>query len=161
MTQSQKHRLLRDAFGQFATGVTVVTTVSSDGKPIGITVNSFSSVSLEPALVSWSLDSKAQRYQEFSAAEYFSISVLSADQEKISNLFAERSWDDSAFDDAEWYKGLNEVPQINGVSARFHCKTANLYEGGDHLIIVAKVLDYECEAQAPLIFCQGQYGRLA
>jgi len=161
MTQSQQHRSLRDAFGQFATGVTVVTTVSAAGDPIGITVNSFSSVSLEPALVSWSLDTSARRYKEFSKAEYFSVSVLTENQEQISNLFAERSWDDSVFEDVEWSKGLNNVPKIPGVSARFHCKTANLYEGGDHLIIVAEVLEYECDAQAPLIFCQGRYGRLA
>jgi len=150
---------LRDAFGQFATGVTVVTTVSEAGKPIGITVNSFSSVSLKPALVSWSLDSSARRYKEFSEAEYFTISVLTENQEELSNLFAERSWDDSVFEDTQWYLGHNEVPQLPDVSARFHCKTANLYEGGDHLIIVAEVLDYESEAQAPLIFCQGRYGR--
>ena len=159
MTQAQQHRSLRDAFGQFATGVTVVTTVSATGNPIGITVNSFSSVSLEPALVSWSLDSNARRYKEFSEAKYFTISVLTEDQEGISNLFAERSWDDSVFEDVEWYKGDNDVPQIQGVSARFHCKTAHLYKGGDHLIIVAEVLDYECEAAAPLVFCQGRYGR--
>lgn len=161
MTQARQHRSLRDAFGQFATGVTIVTTVNPVDKPVGITVNSFSSVSLEPPLVSWSLDSRSKRYKEFSEAEYFTISVLNQDQQDVSNLFAERSWDDSVFEDAEWFAGHHNVPQIPGVSARFHCKTANLYEGGDHLIIVGEVLDYECDAQPPLIFFQGQYGRLA
>jgi len=160
MTEVQPHRSLRDAFGQFATGVTVVTALSSSGNPIGITVNSFSSVSLDPALVSWSLDSNAKRYKEFAEAEYFTISVLNQNQQEVSNLFAERSWDDSVFEDAQWYKGHHKVPQINDVSARFHCKTAHLYEGGDHLIIVGEVLDYESEAQAPLVFFQGQYRRL-
>ena len=161
MTEVRQYRSLRDAFGQFATGVTVVTTLSSAGKPIGITVNSFSSVSLQPSLVSWSLDSSAKRYKEFSEAEYFTISVLTESQQDISNLFAERSWDDSVFKDVNWFAGYNDVPQIPDVSARFHCKTANLHEGGDHLIIVAQVLDYECDSQPPLIFCQGNYGRLA
>lgn len=158
MTQKEKyHRSIRDAFGQFATGVTVVTTVDKQGQPIGLTANSFASVSLEPPLVSWCVDKSSKRYAEFAEADYYSISVLTAEQKAISDLFASRSWDATAFDDIDWFTGHHDVPQIPDVSARFHCQTAHLYEGGDHLIIVGSVLDYDCNPQSPLLFSQGQY----
>jgi flavin reductase (DIM6/NTAB) family NADH-FMN oxidoreductase RutF len=161
MTEVKQHRSLRDAFGQFATGVTVVTTRDKEGKPVGMTANSFASVSLEPPLVSWCVDKSSTRFSEFTDAEYFTISVLTSAQQETSNLFAMRSWDASVFDDAEWFDGLNKVPQIPNVSARFHCKTAHLYEGGDHIIIVGAVLEYECEADQPLVFFQGDYRQLS
>ena len=161
MIEVKQHRSLRDAFGQFATGVTVVTARDKNGKPIGLTANSFASVSLEPPLVSWCVDKASTRFAEFTAAKYFTISVLTASQQETSNLFAQRSWDETVFEDTEWLDGLNQVPQIPGVSARFHCETAHLYEGGDHIIIVGSVLDYECEAHEALVFYQGDYRHLA
>ena len=140
MSEQKQHRSIREAFSQFATGITVVTTLDKNGKPIGLTANSFASVSLEPPLVSWCVDKSSTRFHEFADAEYFSISVLTAEQEDISNLFAKRSWDESVFNDVEWYEGHHGVPQIPDVSARFHCKTAHLYEGGDHLIIIGCLL---------------------
>jgi len=157
MTDTKQHRFLRDAFGQFATGVTVVSTRGKNGSPIGLTANSFASVSLEPPLVSWCIDKSSTRYIEFQQAEYFTISVLTAEQQAISDLFAMRSWDDTAFDDIEWFVGPNDMPQIRDVSARFHCKTAHLYEGGDHLIIVGAVQQYESHSKRPLVFFQGEY----
>jgi len=160
MTQQKQHRSLRQAFGQFATGVTVVTTVDEDNKPIGLTANSFASVSLEPALVSWCVDKSSTRFKEFADAEYFSISVLTDAQQEISNLFASRSWDDTVFNDTDWYKGHHGVPQLPGCMARFHCKTEFVYEGGDHLIIVGAVQDYDIEPQQPLLFVQGDYQKM-
>ena len=161
MTEVKQHRSLRDAFGQYATGVTVVTTLDKSGKPIGLTANSFASVSLEPPLVSWCVDKSSTRFAEFTDAKYFTISVLTESQQDASNLFAMRSWDETVFDDAQWFEGFNKVPQIPDVSARFHCETANLYEGGDHIIIVGAVLEYECEASQPLVFFQGDYHQLS
>jgi len=160
MTQRQ-YRTLRDAFGQFATGVTVVTTLDKNAKPIGLTANSFASVSLEPPLVSWCVDKSSTRFHEFADAEYYTISVLTSEQQEVSNLFAMRSWDDTAFDDVEWYEGHHGVPQLPDVAARFHCKTAHLYEGGDHLIIVGSVEGYDSEPQPPLLFSQGEYRTLS
>ncbi len=161
MTVVKQHRSLRDAFGQFATGVTVVTACDKNGRPIGLTANSFASVSLEPPLVSWCVDKASTRFSEFTEAQYFSISVLTADQQELSDLFAMRSWDDTVFNDIEWFDGLNNVPQLPSVSARFHCETAHLYEGGDHIIIVGSVLSYESEADEALIFFQGDYRQLS
>jgi len=159
-TKVREYRSLRDAFGQFATGVTVVTALDAQGEPIGITANSFASVSLEPPLVSWCVDRTSTRFQEFADAQYFSISVLTAEQRALSDLFAMRSWDKTVFDDVDWSAGHRGVPQLPGVSARFDCKTEHLYEGGDHLIIVGAVLDYDCDAQPPLLFSQGDYKTL-
>jgi len=83
--------------------------------------------------------------------------VLTVDQQEISNLFAQRSWDDTVFADVEWDKGLNDVPQLPNVSARFHCRTEHKYAGGDHIIIVGAVLEFETDPQAPLVFFQGEY----
>ncbi|MCH2191645.1 MAG: flavin reductase family protein [Gammaproteobacteria bacterium] len=160
MTQVREYRSLRDAFGQFATGVTVVTTVDERGNPIGLTANSFASVSLDPALVSWCVDKSSTRFKEFAEAEFYTISVLTDEQKDLSNLFASRSWDDTVFDDVEWQAGLNQVPQLPGCMARFHCKTEHVYEGGDHLIIVGSVLEYETDEGSPLLFVQGDYQTL-
>ncbi len=157
MTKTKKHRSLRDAFGQFATGVTVITARTQAGEPIGITVNSFASVSLEPPLVSWCIDETSTRFEEFLDAQYYSICILNAEQQEISNLFAERSWDNKVFDDVEWFAGLYDVPQIAGASTRFHCKQSDIYAGGDHRIIVGEVLEYDSEPQEPLLFFQGDY----
>lgn len=161
MTEVKQHRSLRDAFGQFATGVTVVTARDKNGLPVGLTANSFASVSLDPPLVSWCVDKSSTRFAEFIDAQYFTISVLSSEQEEVSNLFAMRSWDETVFDDTKWFEGLNDVPQIPNANARFHCETAHLYEGGDHIIIVGAVLGYESEAQEPLVFFQGDYRQLS
>lgn len=160
MTQPKQHRSLRDAFGQFATGVTVVTTIDKENNPIGLTANSFASVSLEPPLVSWCVDKNSTRFTEFAEAEFYSISVLTEDQQSLSDLFAMRSWDETVFDDVEWERGHNGVPQLPGCMARFHCKTEHVYEGGDHLIIVGRVEDYEAEPMRPLLFVQGSYQTL-
>lgn len=161
MSEQKQHRSLRDAFGQFATGITVVTTLDKNGKPIGLTANSFASVSLDPPLVSWCVDKSSTRFDEFAQAEYYTISVLTDEQKDVSNLFAQRSWDESAFEDIDWYEGHHGVPQIKNVGARFHCKTAHLYEGGDHLIIVGAVEDYDSESKPPLLFSQGEYRTLS
>ena len=79
----------------------------------------------------------------------------------MSNLFALRSWDESVFDDVEWFEGPHGIPQFPDVGARFHCQAEHLYEGGDHLIIVGAVHDYFSDVQAPLIFSHGQYRTLS
>lgn len=161
MSNQKYHRSIRDAFGQFATGITIVTTIDQNAKPVGLTANSFASVSLEPPLVSWCVDRSSKRFNEFAEAEFFTISVLTDQQQDVSDLFATRSWDETAFDEIDWYKGHHDIPQIKHASARFHCKTQHLYEGGDHLIIVGLVEDYDSEPASPLLFSQGEYRTLS
>lgn len=157
MSNEREYRPLRDAFGQFATGVTVVTARNDQDEPIGITANSFASVSLEPPLVSWCVDRDSTRFKELSKAEFYTISVLGESQQALSNLFASRSWDDTVFDEIDWVAGLNNVPQLDGVNARFHCRLVQSHEAGDHVILVGQVLEFENSPQAPLVFFQGDY----
>ena len=138
----------------------MVTAKNKEDTPIGITANSFASVSLEPPLVSWCVDKDSTRYTELLDAEFYTISVLGESQQELSDLFAYRSWDDQVFDDVVWYEGENQVPQLEGVNARFHCRQVEQFDAGDHVIIIGAVEKYEHTKQKPLVFFQGDYKSL-
>ncbi len=143
----------RNALGQFATGVTIVTTRDSEGNAIGVTANSFNSVSLDPPLVLWSLARSARSMAAFEQAGDFAVHILASDQDHLANLFASRVDDKFA--------GMDILgdgpPRIDGCSARLVCTTRHLYEGGDHVIMVGEVIDYESEGKPPLLFHSGGY----
>jgi flavin reductase (DIM6/NTAB) family NADH-FMN oxidoreductase RutF len=146
-------RAYRDALGQFATGVTIVTCETEDG-PLGMTANSFSSVSLEPALVLWSCAKSASRHDPFVAAERFCINVLTRDQAGVASAFAK---DGHAFspDNADRIDGFW---QIRGAAARFSCTRHAVYPGGDHSIILGHVTHVTLGTSAPLVFHSGTFG---
>jgi len=152
-------RQFRNALGQFPTGVAIVTTLARDGAPIGVTVNSFSSVSLDPAMILWSLDKRAFSLPAFQAAPRFAVHILSEHQEALSNRFARAS--DEKFSQLELCRGLGGVPLLTDCAAIFECTTAHLYDGGDHLIIVGRVERFATEDRQPLLFHRGRYARLA
>ncbi len=157
---SDDSKAFRQALGQFATGVTVVTTVGSDGVPTGLTVSSFNSVSLEPPLVLWSLDRLAHSMPVFQVAPYFAVHVLSQDQMNLSNTFAQAGGD--KFAGLTWNPGIGGVPLLPECCAVFQCETAHRYDGGDHVIFVGEVQAFDsAEDRAPLVFCGGRYTRLA
>lgn len=141
--------------GLFTTGVTIVTARASDGEPIGVTANSFSSVSLDPPLVLWSLAKSARSLDAFTGAEYFAIHILSAGQEDLSNRFASRGED--KFAGIEAAEGLGAAPLLAGCSARMQCRTVHRYEGGDHIIFVGEVVDLVSSDVTPLVFQAGKY----
>ncbi len=147
-------RAFRDALGRFGTGVTVVTCATPSG-PLGITANSFASVSLEPPLVLWSPAKSSQRYPFFMAAERFAIHVMGADQFDCCHAFAR---DGAAFDRYDWHTGDGGVPLIDGCLSRFECQTSATHDGGDHSIIVARVTRVTTQDGDPLLFFAGQYG---
>ena len=147
-------RAFRDALGQYATGVTVITCNTPSG-PVGITANSFASVSLDPPLVLWSPAKTSTRYAFFMAAEHFAIHVVGADQTDLCTAFA-RSGD--AFDEFDWEVGLNNVPLFNGCLSRFECTKTAEFDGGDHTIIVGRVIRAGLRAGDPLLFHGGRYG---
>jgi flavin reductase (DIM6/NTAB) family NADH-FMN oxidoreductase RutF len=149
-------RELRDALGRFATGVTVVTTMTPQG-PLGITANSFASVSLRPPLVLWSPARKSKRFPAFEAASHFAVHVLSAGQRALAERFAAPG---DAFAGLAFEPGEGAVPLIAGCAARFECRHAAGYDGGDHLIVVGEVLRLERADLPPLIFYRGRYGSL-
>lgn len=147
----------RKALGAFTTGVTVVTTRGEDGD-VGLTANSFNSVSLDPPMILWSLAKSAHSLLAFKNAEYFAVHILSADQETISNQFARGGAD--KFSGIDLARGPGEIPLLQHCSARFICKTAFQYEGGDHLIFVGEVEDFDHWDCAPLLFHAGKYGKI-
>lgn len=154
-------RELRDAFGQFATGVCVVTAKTEDGRTFGMTINSFSSVSLSPALLLWSVQNDSTQTDNWLAVEHFAISVLAADQQDVSNYFASKG---ERHIPAEFYAASEQgVPVINQAKAQFVCRVSERVAGGDHTIIIGEVLSVGSPRPEapPLVFYSGKYRQLA
>lgn len=148
-------RELRDCFGAFYTGVTVVTTRDDAGRFYGTTVNSFSSLSLDPPLILWSQRRVAATFPVFGAARYFAVNILSEDQVEISRIFSSSSPD--RFAGVKTQPGLGGVPLILGCSAYLQCSRETSYPGGDHEIFVGRVEQIETMKRAPLLFGAGSY----
>ncbi|MDI3356303.1 flavin reductase [Pseudomonas sp. UYIF39] len=151
-------RALRDAFGSFATGVTIVTTAGPGGVDIGLTANSFSSVSLDPPMVLWSLARTSLNMDAFRNSGHFAVHILSADQEALSGRFASKGID--RFEGLALDRGPDGIPMLKECMARFACKLAYQYEGGDHVIFVGEIVDFSHSARKPLVFHGGRYGML-
>lgn len=150
----------RRALGKFPTGVTIITAKDKEGKPIGVTASSFNSVSIDPALVLWSVDKNGFSTKAIQQAEYFAINVLSTSQVDMSNRFAGR--DPNKFNGVPYSESPHGSPLFKHCAAQFECRTWNIYEGGDHLIIVGEVLAYRhFEAIPPLVFVDGDYATSA
>ena len=148
-------RQFRAALGSFATGVTIVTTRNAAGEDIGLTANSFNSVSLDPPMVLWSLARKSLSLPAFLESGFFAVHVLAASQEDLSVTFATRGA--SKFAGLQLTRGAGGIPLIPGCSALFQCKTAFNYEGGDHVIFVGEVQEFEHFNRPPLVFHSGRY----
>jgi 3-hydroxy-9,10-secoandrosta-1,3,5(10)-triene-9,17-dione monooxygenase reductase component len=146
---------LRSALGSFVTGVTVVTTRSSDGEPVGLTVNSFNTVSLSPPLVLWSLSLRAASFGAFEQADHFAVNVLAADQISLSERFATTGGD--KFTGVAWRTGQQDMPLLDGTAASFTCRNAHRYPGGDHLIFVGQVISFQQHGRKPLAYANGRY----
>lgn len=149
-------REFRNALGSFATGVTVVTTRDADGVDIGLTANSFNSVSLDPPMVLWSLSKTSFSLPAFLKAQCFAVHILAADQQVLSEKFAKRGAD--KFAGLKIERGEGGVPLLDGCAARFECRMAFRHDGGDHEILVGEVLRFAHFDRAPLIFHGGRYG---
>ena len=148
-------KALRDAFGRFATGVTVVTTRQPDGTPRGFTANSFTSVSLDPPLLLVCIGKAAMSSGTFAQADYFAVNILADDQKDISGLFASQS--PEKFDIAAWHPDRWNMPTIDGALARFSCARHRLVDAGDHLILIGRVEDFETHEGHPLGYYRGAY----
>ena len=150
-------RALRHALGRFATGVTVITTRCPSGKLVGLTANSFSSVSLDPPMVLWSLRRNAGSLQSFCDSRHFAVNVLAAEQEGLSNHFAKPSAD--KFAEIAHEIGIGGCPVLPGTLATFECRLETEVEGGDHIIFLGRVLRASYRDGVPLIFAAGSYCR--
>jgi len=148
-------RELRNALGTYPTGVTVVTTLDANGAFVGLTVNSFSSLSLDPPLVLWSLNVRSPNLAAFDRAPYFAVNVLAEEQVEISRHFAKRG---ARFERLEAHTGLGGVPLLAGCAAHIQCRTDARHNGGDHVLFIGRVerLAYDV-AKRPLVFWGGRY----
>ncbi len=155
----EDRRELRNAFGCFATGITVVTTRNADGAPVGITANSYSSLSLDPPLVLFCVDSSINSFEAFRTCEAFSINILRDDQRALSENFA-RSGDDK-WKSLEELSGDNGCPVFDGSLAVLECDKHAMHEGGDHLIVIGRVTRMEYDEGKPLVYYRGTYVSLA
>jgi flavin reductase (DIM6/NTAB) family NADH-FMN oxidoreductase RutF len=150
-------RDFRNALGTFATGVTIITAAAADGRPYGLTCNSFASVSLNPPLVLWSLGIYSQSLGVFQNASHFAVHVLGASQLTLASKFAKSSED--KFAGLECTPGLGNAPLLGNCVASFQCRAVNRYYGGDHVIFLGAVEAYAYNRQEPLLFAHGSYGR--
>ncbi|MGY6536184.1 MAG: flavin reductase family protein [Pararhodobacter sp.] len=157
----ENSRRFRDALGRFATGVTVITTRSTGpqaGQPVGITANSFAALSLDPPLVLWSPARSSRRFDSFAQARHFVIHVLAQDQAALGRHFSADGYD---FDLPGITENAEGVPVLPHCLARFDCATEAVHPGGDHALVVGRVLRAVEQAGAPLVFSGGLYGGFA
>lgn len=148
-------RELRNVLGSFVTGVTVVTTLDADGQPLGVTANSFSSVSLEPPLILWSQALTARSFPAFRDADRFVINILAEDQAPISQRFAKAGED--KFAGIITRGGIDNLPLIDGCTAYLECRKVATYPGGDHAVFIGQVENIERRERKPLAFGGGRY----
>lgn len=149
-------RLLRTALGRYATGVTIVTCVDPTGSGyVGLTVNSFTSLSMAPPLVLWSLREGRHSMSAFEAAPRFAVNVLSEGQVELSRRFASRH--DDKFAEGTWTLGRHGSPLLAGCSAVFECALQSQQPAGDHRLFIGRVLAFEASAAPPLLFHGGHY----
>ena len=155
---SHDPRDFRSALGCFPTGVCLITALAPDGRRVGLTANSFSSVSLDPPMVLWSLARSATSAPVFRDAEHFAIHVLAAGDAGISSHFAKSGEDKFAKYQDRFTAGLAGVPILQGTAARFECHSRHRYYGGDHIIVIGVVERYGYDPDAaPLVFHRGRY----
>ncbi len=154
-------RALRDAFGCFATGITVITTADAKGVLYGVTANSFASLSLDPPLCLFCLDYKAMSFEAFQNSSHFAVNVLGEDQEGISTNFARSQPDKwNGIDYVTWETGS---PILPGCLANLECDTHAIHEGGDHVIVVGRIreMTYREDDCRPLLYYKGRYNALS
>lgn len=149
----------RTALGSFVTGVTIVTASDGAGLDVGVTANSFNSVSLDPPMVLWSLARKSSSLAAFEAASHFAVHILAADQEELSNRFARSSAD--KFAGLDFARGAGDAPLLARVAAKFECRNAFRHDGGDHVIFVGEVEAFDRSDRPPLAFHGGRYALAA
>ena len=148
-------RDLRNAFGSFATGVTVVTSGHAGARRVGVTANSFSSVSLDPPIVLWSLGTTSPSLEVFDQSERFVINILSLDQVDLSKRFSSSAPD--KFEGVSFTEGLGGLPVLTDCVATLECKTIQRLVVGDHILFLGQVEKYRYERKPTLMFCQGSY----
>ena len=151
-------RNLRQALGSFPTGVTVVSCLDKNKNPLGFTANSFTSVSLDPKLISICIDKESFNINSFSITKHFAVSVLSENQQSISTIFATPHED--RFKNIDWSTEETGSPIISGAVAWFDCNTQQVVDAGDHLILIGNIIAFDSTPKTPLMYLRGNYVNL-
>ncbi|WP_239094237.1 flavin reductase family protein [Bacillus sp. B15-48] len=155
-TNVTNESLFKEVLGNYPTGVTVVTTVTEDGTPLGLTVNSFASVSIDPLLILWSIDKRVSSHDVFKNTEKFAVHVLASDQSDVCSVFASKGVD--RFANCDWKFSENNLPVIAGATGVLQCKTFKTIDAGDHTILIGQVIDIDSAKKEPLLYHKRNFG---
>ena len=151
-------KAFRNSLGNFATGVAIVTVNCKNKGDQGLTINSFASVSLEPPLVLWSINRTSDLFETFIDAKQFNINILNENQQDLSNQFAKK--EEHSLDNYDWERADNGCKWVPESLVHFECETYEQLDGGDHIIFVGKVTNFDTREGRPLLFAQGGYQSL-
>ena len=149
----------KSALSRFASGITIITTADNSGTPVGLTVTAFSSLSLHPPMVLVCIDKNANSYPSMTLKSHFVVNILAEDQEQLSLVFASRSLQDR-FSNIRYRRNAHNVPVLDGCLAYLECQVENSYEGGDHTIFVASVVDASTQEGNPLLYYASRYSHI-
>ncbi|MBK3495566.1 flavin reductase family protein [Viridibacillus sp. YIM B01967] len=155
---SEQQQAFRKALGNYPTGVTVVTTFNEDHNPLGLTVNSFASVSLDPLLILWSIDKKSKSYNEFIKTKKFAVNILASDQQDLCNLFASKNED--RFSQCDWRESIQGLPVLEDTLSILECETAEQVNAGDHTVLIGRVINIENAEKEPLLYHRRNIGAI-
>lgn len=158
-SSKNERRELRHVFGDFPTGVTIITTLDAGKNPIGLTISSFTSVSLDPPLILWCMTRDSNMLGEFEACTHFAVNILAADQADLSRRFAMPS--DERFDGIAFEQGEGGVPLLSGCTARLQCRNTAQHDGGDHVIFVGEITSFDQTEKSALAFSRGKYATIS
>ncbi len=155
---TDKVTAFKQALGNYPTGVTVVTAFNDANEPIGLTVNSFASVSIDPLLILWSLDKKSQLHANFLAAKKFAVNILASDQGHLCTLFASRIPD--RFTQTTWSTSVHGLPILHDTLSTLQCETYKQIDAGDHTIFIGQVLAIDNTQKEPLLYHRRHLGQI-
>lgn len=157
-SETMKVDIFKEAMANYPTGISIVTSNDEQGNPIGLTVNSFASVSLDPLLILWSIDNRVSTYKEFKKADKFAVNILANDQAEIAKLFASSLSNQERFEGCDWNSSANQLPIIKDAVASLQCKTFQQVQAGDHIIFIGEVIEIEIEKRQPLLYHRRKMG---
>ncbi|MFB3164460.1 flavin reductase family protein [Neobacillus sp. 179-J 1A1 HS] len=155
--KTESTQLFKEIMGSYPTGVTVITTVDSNNKPVGLTVNSFASVSLDPLLILWSIDKNAGSCDVFKKVDKFCVNILAGNQQEICWTFSSKSEQDR-FSKQPWSLSKNKLPILENVFASLECKKVQFIKAGDHYILIGEVIDLNINEQEPMLYFRRKVG---
>ena len=155
--QTTSEQLFKEVMGNYPSGVTVITTVDQDQQPIGLTANSFVSVSIDPLLVLWCIDKHSGSLESFEKSDYFAVNILAADQNTACWTFANRTEPDR-FSKVDWKWSEKKVPLIENSFATFECEKDQVIDAGDHYILLGKVINIQKNDKEPMLYYRRKTG---